>query len=72
MQNAYRNRSTLTEFITYIINAVGNDVDQGSQTHLSIWAVVEDNSQSAGRTTKCNCFTQHCLMFSLQLKAKIQ
>ena len=33
---------------------------QGSQTHLSMWAAVEDNSQSAGRTTKCNCFTQHC------------
>ena len=27
---------------------------QGSQTHLSMWAAVEDNSQSAGRTTKCN------------------
>ena len=35
-------------------------LEQGSQTHLSMWATVEDNSQSAGRTTKCNCFTQHC------------
>jgi len=29
-------------------------LDQGSQTHLSMWAAVEGNSQSAGRTTKCN------------------
>ena len=35
-------------------------LDQGSQTHLSMWAAVEDNSHTAGRTTKCNCFTQHC------------
>jgi len=35
-------------------------LNQGSQTHLSMWAAVEDNSQSAGRTTKFNCFTQHC------------
>jgi len=35
---------------------------QGSPTHLSMWAAVENSSQSAGRTTKCNnyCFTQHC------------
>ena len=39
-------------------------LNQGSQTHLSMWAPVEDNSQSAGRT--------YATLFSLQLKAKIQ
>jgi len=41
---------------------------QGSQTHLSMWAAVEDNIQSAGRTTNCNCFTQHCSHYSWKLK----
>jgi hypothetical protein len=29
---------------------------QGSQTHVSMWAAVESSSQSAGRTTKRDCF----------------
>jgi len=44
-------------------------IHQGSQTHLSMWATVEDNSQSAGRTTKCNCFTQHSSHCSWKLKS---
>jgi len=44
-------------------------LNQGSQTHLSMWATVEDNSQSAGRTTKCSCFTQHCSHCSWKLKS---
>jgi len=43
---------------------------QGSQTHLSMWAAVEGNSQSAGPHHKMQLF--YPTLFSLQLKAKIQ
>jgi len=48
---------------------VSKGLEQGSQTHLSMWAAVEDNSQSAGRTTM-QLF--YATLFLLQLKAKIQ
>jgi len=41
-------------------------VDQGSQTHLSMWAAVEDNSQSAGRTTKCNNVLRNTVLTAVE------
>ena len=42
----------LINCVYYLLNSrnvVTYSLYQGSQTHLSMWAVVEDNSQSAGR-----------------------
>ena len=63
-----RHRST-GNWIRYADRVYSKSVKQGSQTHLSMWAAVEDNSQSAGRTTKCSCFTQHCSQCSWKLKS---
>ena len=39
---------------------------QWSQTHLSMWAAVEDNSQSAGRTTKCNNVLRNTVLTAVE------
>jgi len=50
------NRRGCPPKLPFPLEDTGLHLMQGSQTHLGMWAAVEDNSQSAGRTTKCNTF----------------